>query len=124
MVLGFQDAPFPLPAAARFVEPEEPKLQHPMVCLLQALPTLSSERTFCAWQQCTVLQASTLLPHALVCACQAASVYAAAEKVKVWWHEHKAPPPQVMAREHCAAPLNPETEDAAGCYRTSWWQRD
>ena len=48
VVLGFQDAPFPLPAAARFVEPEEPKLQHPMVCLHYALPLLSSEHTSCA----------------------------------------------------------------------------
>ncbi|CAK0780168.1 hypothetical protein CVIRNUC_004955 [Coccomyxa viridis] len=36
VVLGFQDAPFPLPAAARFVEPEEPKLQHPMDKLVAA----------------------------------------------------------------------------------------
>ena len=65
VVLGFQDAPFPLPAAARFVEPEEPKLQHPVVCTLQALPSLSSERTCCARQRSTMLRAPPLLFHAL-----------------------------------------------------------
>ena len=92
VVLGFQDAPFPLPAAARFVEPEELKLQHPMVCMHQALPFVSSKRTFCAWQQCTSLQTSPLPYMPLCVPDETACLNVIAEKVKVWQPKHEIPP--------------------------------
>ena len=53
-----------------------------------------------------------------------ASVDVIAEKVKdgstsVRYLRHMA-----MPREKNAVPYTFETEEAAGCYRTSWWQRD
>ena len=92
VVLGFQDAPCPRPAAARFVEPEGPKLQRPVVGVRQARPVVGSGRRVGGWQQCTSLQTSPLPYMPLCVPDETACLNVIAEKVNVWQPKHEIPP--------------------------------